>query len=289
MISFAAGLILALGIGIPGPPQVASKFPLAAFVGKDFKALTRDELEPMRRFLVSKRIGSDSDPRLDVANRLGGRYDPWALWDWGGDGSKFVLAIAQYGKVIPSQSRGGVFIFDSAGNVVGSSTFGVGWRTFPTSIETQEVAGVGKVIHFSSRPVINGREDVAGFFVGMDGSRPALIRIADKKDRVVPNVYFASNHQLGPAFDTADVIDKLKSDSPIRVLEALNWFAGMHALPDPQGWMSSGEKISDAVRYRTLAGLPETFALIFSLTHSANPWIRDAARLALEHRGWPYR
>jgi len=256
-----------------------STFPLWDLVGRDLKRSPEDQAK-VNEFLEAKGFEANvlKQPRL--------------IQDWDGDGSRFVLTAID-GSLLRTEEdidRIWIYVLDANGNVMGTSNFIAGQKCVLTSISTENVPRIGKTLHFSTAPIMNGRRDVAGFYVALDDSRPATIRVEGESGKVIYNDYSFPNCQVGPKPDSSKVASELESKSPIRLLEALTWCNAEHF----GRWQVDSihaDRSQDAsgAQFKAMAANPAILKRLRDLENSNVPWVSETAKDTLTKDAWSQR
>lgn len=136
-----------------------------------------------------------------------------------------------------------------------------------------------------------GGKDVRRQLYGILENRVALLRIEDASGNLLANEYQYSTHQIGPDPPTRTEEQwelLLCSSDRASVLEALTWIGGRHyegeQLPDFSLLSQREIAAEKAESVRMAAAVRVRSAVqkrIGELATSDNPWIREAAELAM--------
>lgn len=162
-----------------------------------------------------------------------------------------------------------------------SSSFLTGWRINLLNGAIEYPSALNRpAIVLRTKPDINGKPVHRQFFVNVK-DKLRLVRIENEGGRAFLNGYGADNWEIGMApveRSVPGLLGLLRSTEPAEVLSALVFLGGEH-----------GVKLLDllkreSIRYPeflTAFNDPEVMAEVAKLTQSANPWIKEAAVMAL--------
>jgi len=214
---------------------------------------------------------------------------PRLVLDWDGDGSRFVVTSIEDPMMIPSDTWIWMYIFDAHGKALGTAHFCAGIHSIVDSLAFETIPKVGKALLICASPVMNGRYDVAGFYVALDGSRPATVRVEDKKGKPIFNDYSFPNTLMGPEPDPSKMVTELESKSPVELLEALTWcnaepFEGPDCPVIPVYSQDNAK-----ARLKAMYADPVIIRRLHELQESDVPWVSETAKDALTKAPWTQR
>src|SRR5262245_40043172 len=216
-------------------PEARAVEVLRAHVGRDLDELSTDESrfvgEAVERFEPNRSRGTIFGPT------------PRYIWEYCRGGELPHFLVCEVGRYTPSpfSPRIRLLLFDSLGRLRVQSEFTAGMRR---GLQAARVAA----IEGGEYPLVIFEWTVWGSLTDRDyyariDHRFDLIRTEDSEGRAIRNCYFLKHGGRGPQLpvQTAEQWEAdLHSPERARVLRALTWLSGHHALP-PQ----AGEAVSD--------------------------------------------
>jgi hypothetical protein len=174
---------------------------------------------------------------------------------------------------MPGSSGAAVHFFDDSGRLLNSVAFSTGWRiNLDSATLRKEPRVAGSVIEVRLGP----ERQVYGLL----NKRVVLLRLEGSNGELIPNNYFAPNHTIGPDVPDLDAQEweqALASGQKMVILEALVWLGGKHS-PDLSEASLNRQWTSLVAEVRRRPGVRKA---IEGLSRSDNPWMHEAARLAL--------
>lgn len=219
------------------------------------------------------------------------RLSPWCVWSLDAERgpSRIVvlegLDVHKEGYWIPSAYELRVHVFGSDAKHLGSQWFLAGWRLVASDARVSEIEGYSfPCIEVACGPVIGGPDIWKQFYaLGDDGV--ALIRLENRNGEAVRNRFSAPSHTIGPAPPTRtpeEWENLLDSEDHLFTLEALAWLGGIHIDLDGDKPDFKHESITEARLFKATRGRAGVVEALRRLVRSKNPWIREAAALALD-------
>jgi hypothetical protein len=185
---------------------------------------------------------------------------------------------------IPSQCELRATVVGPGDKTLFTEAFGGGWRMEVLSGKRSGHTEAGEgLIELQSRPFINGRFIYRQYY-RVVRDRLVLIRLEDDQGRSAANSYFYPNHTTGPKIPIRDPIEwenSLASSDPGEVLWALVWLGGAHASPTAVSQNISRENLEETEHFHAVWKRPAIQQKILRLKSSPNPWIAEAAGMAL--------
>jgi len=122
-------------------------------------------------------------------------------------------------------------------------------------------------------------------YYGLRNNRLVLLRLEDASGKAIPNENGAPNWTVGPILKSPKEVpweESLSSEDPVERLSALVWLGGTHVNPNlPTEWKYSHEDVTVGAFCEELRNRPGISARLHDLAASPNPWVREAALLAL--------
>lgn len=217
---------------------------------------------------------------------------PWRVWKTDRNGTpRYIVFLAEDLSIIPGGSSACVVMLYAATLQRRRDTwcFQTGWRIYPNDVTFEFSSDLGSdviVLHIAR--YVNGPDISKEYFV-LDQDRFRLIRLEDINGKAFPNNYLFPNYQIGPiptsSAEPQDWLDMLQSKSKADVLSALVFLGGNH-IADHPAFAPNRSKYADL--FDLLYGNPKIRECIAQLTHSPDPWIREAALLASYDRDRPF-
>jgi len=218
-----------------------------------------------------------------------GNIYPWMLRNVSCAQGQKGYALLEYVQEfqIPGSMYLRVSLFDVQGIHQVSELFPCGWRKGITNIEFTEDPGRGVTTLNVATEYDAGGDEVVRQVYAFGPRDMFLIRIEDRLGRAVRNNYRLeySNGCVGPRVreSNRETFRRLEfSEDPVEVLAALVWFSGIHTtIYGPPYDSPYAERREGSVASQD-GYLSRARRRLLELAQSADPWIREYARLALE-------
>lgn|GEM_PF-1924959 len=252
---------------------------LLRFEGKDLSTVSREAMRDLENavFEITNGAGGFGEMRriAKISNEHGQRY--------------YVLIGEEPLVMIPGAPRLCFLLFDLNGKQVASEMFDAGWRIDLKNENVRSSDEIGReIIEVLCEPVINGRP-IEKQTYALVGTSIVLIRLENKTGELVRNNYSAPNLRIGPDvkfLSPTDWKSSLTSIDPADVLASLTWLSGVHLnpkkLPFDYGQIQY-EHMDDVSLNEQLESNGEVRRTIEALSSSENKWVREAAKLDLNH------
>jgi hypothetical protein len=188
---------------------------------------------------------------------------------------------------VPSEFELHVVVTRPDGAVSHEEKFSGGWRMMVTTgaLSAHGEAGPG-LLELQSQPVRNGGW-VSRQYYRVQGGRLWLVRLEDPSGKIEPNFYSPLHYTIGPKvpeWKGEEWARALASNDPGQVLGALVWLGGVHSEPTAPPPNANSESLESASLVKSVRAKPEVKRQLGLLKDSSNPWIAEAAKLALEER-----
>ncbi|WP_143393656.1 hypothetical protein [Fimbriiglobus ruber] len=269
---------------LPFPDEICAQhaeFPLAGFAGLDLKTLDEGGISDLKK-------AWDSCLPEEYRTTHSVAYPPIFVWHTKDkEGQKgYVVLQKNPVEIFPSASYVSAHTFDHSGKRLDSVNFPTGWRILVQTVNFRyEPTLQGHIIEMGSAPWNLGRS-VRRQVYGILRDRLVLLWLEGPDGGLIPNIYYAPNHTIGPPQPNRSAeqwAEALTSDHPMVVLEALSWLGGTHRLslsdtPKDQHW----ENLESTKLIVTVRRRPDVITAVEELARSSNPWLRQAAILAIE-------
>lgn len=262
-------------------PEPAVGTPLAGFVNLELRELDDNQHAELDRIL------SASLPNGYRPEDPSG-FCPLHLWrdDSSPATPRYILFQGLRFLEIPARARVAVHFFDTAGRLVDTVEFSVGYRIQLISAALMHDPELGgQVIDVRSKPVIGG-QDVCRQVYGLVDRRLVTLRLGDSEGRAVQNDYANPSRTFGPKVPTRTAEEwerALASKQHMVVLEALGWLAGDHRQDQAsQHQRDSKEDPDEDKLVGEVRARPKVQQAVKELCRSDIEWIRQAAKLALK-------
>jgi len=206
-------------------------------------------------------------------------------------GTRFVLFRGEPITSIPGTSSAHIFLFDASGRLVAQSEFSTGWRIDirDAAVLTDRVKGE-KLIRINTGPVIGGSDIRTQYYALIDDAL-ALVRLEDSSGSCIQNEYAAPNHTIGPEAITRTETEWIRALSAPRLAEILRtlvWLGGRHSRLIANPGNVHTESYNDAALHLNVRTNPKTKVLLEGLAANPDPWIADAAQIALRSLEEPH-
>lgn len=210
----------------------------------------------------------------------------WGLATWRvasvGSGASAAVVVFEGWHIptVPGVSSARTHVFSPTGAHLSSVSFWTGWRIDIGGVAISDSPHGFPLIDLTSGPKFKGRDVRHQLYSVIDG-RVALLRLEGPNGESLNNNYIVPNATIGPpvpersleAWEAA-----LQSENPAEVLRTLFWLGGEH---DVEG----RSYVTEEDRVVLVAGLRKSERVrksIAALEGSSDPWIREAARMALD-------
>lgn len=263
-------------------PRVYRQIQIARFqsyAGKDLRSLPESERKKLRAII------NDLQPHLIIEKNFRPN-DLWYLWRMQtGKETRFVLFHSSTAALVaPSDSHAYLRIFHADGQQIGSAYFTTGWHIEITDAAVISEPGFdASILRIDTDAVVP--EEIEQQYYALQDDQFLLLRLVDGRGTPVRNNYLVPRHQIGPESPTrseAEWIAALSDPRPAEKLRTLTWLAGEHGLPGEPDYDLTKTAGPEAELVQELRANPEVRATVTGYLESDNPWIVDAARLALE-------
>lgn len=251
------------------------------FAGQDIRKLS--EAEQTRFAAIVNSLIPNEQTHLSLIF-----HQNWYVWKLQCEGTtRFVLFQGEPITSIPGTSQAHVHLFDAFGQVVGQTSFSTGWRIdiLDAAIESNPLAGE-TVIVVKTTPVINGA-DIATQYYAIQHDNVVLIRMEDHQGVAIANHYGAPNHTIGPEAVRRTESEWMRGLSSLRVTEVLRtlaWIGGSHAEPMQNPGNVYREDFDSSTLHVIVCQRADVRRAVLELaSSSSNPWVVEAAKLALKN------
>lgn len=246
--------------------------------GKDLRKLDENKVKELRRAitkLVPKRI-------------YRGYFDfsPWYFWEFKKtEGQRhYLLFEADNTGPHPGFTRIRLTLLDKRGRLNSETTFHTGWRCYLQDVKLVPATKTSFSMIALETDSWLGPDSSKQYYAWIE-DRFDLVRLEKSNGSATRNNYYVKHFRCGPPLpkqtESAWETDLVSGDR-LKLLRGLLWLGGRHwdlragDQPDKQH-----EEFDDIRLVRNVRARKKVIARLNELTKSEDPWLREAAELAL--------
>lgn len=263
----------------PGPETEVARAmaTVRRFVGRDLRDADAADLKPLWDAL--RLLDPDSERTEDVPPMF--LPVPDRVWAFG-PGEYLVV---ESGRCIdhPGSTPVRLTVLAESGMVPSRAAFDTGWRRYLADAGVEQHPGFDRPVVVLA--VAGLGTDVGRQYYAVIGDRFDLVRVARPDGTASRNDYAYRGNAPGqpsPPHGEDEWEADLGSGDRARVLRALVWLGGRHAVTDPvRARDPDGEDPAKAALSRRVRARPGVVTRLTELAAGPNAWEAEAARLAL--------
>ena len=271
------GLDAAKGVA---DPDGFSEF--KTYVGKDLRELDSDEIEMQNLLTAIKRLVPNREYEIHFD------YFPWRIWEFAKDGGEpsYLLFEANNMDGHPGTTPIRLTVFSNSGAVLSETQFTTAHRCYLHDVELQVgVSGYPFVVLKTGNGPGPG-PCIEQQYYAIIGDRFDLVRLETSKGKIARNDYSPIHFRAGPApplRTEAEWESDLLSEDRLIILRALVWLGGVHwDLKEGDELRPDREEPGQIWLVRQVRQNPTVNARLRELSQSKDPWVSEAASLALD-------
>ncbi len=260
---------------------------LQGYVGKNLQALSEQEISAFQVIITQLVPNRNYREYFD--------YHPWRIWRFQEKQQATLYVLLDVDNTGPHPGSTGIRVtmLDNRGKMLTETIFKTGWRCYLRGVSLLESAEEDYPLIVLETDSWLG-PDYAKQIYAKIGAHFDLVRVENSTGQATRNRYYVRHFQCGPLIpqqsESAWETD-LKSEERFRVLRALIWLGGVHSdLPVDQT-KEEAEKQEEALLVREMLKQKKVQDILQKCAASKDPWIKEAARLALNpksshFKGW---
>jgi hypothetical protein len=255
---------------------------LKKYCGRDMDEESEDQLNQLSNALRQLDLSREIPPPMSE-DQHGLHLRTQRVWQVGRDSvqSGYLVFDRNHQKLHPGTTWIQLTLFDLAGAIQAKSEFSTGWRLYLSSAGVEQHAGIEFPV--IALEIYFGR--TRQFYTLID-DRFDLIRLEGSDGTATSNRYYVNHFRCGPRppQQSAEQWESdLVSGERARVLRALVWLGGHHALPLKEGEKRDHqyEDYVQAELARRVRARTGVVARLKELADRGDKWEREAAQLTL--------
>jgi hypothetical protein len=246
--------------------------------GKDLRKLGEDKVKGLLRTIT----------KLVPKRTYRGYFDfsPWYSWELKKTEGQlhYLLFEADNTGPHPGYTKIRLTLLDKRGRLNSETTFHTGWRCYLREVKLAPATKANfPMIALETDSWLG--PDYSKQYYAWIGGRFDLVRLEGSNGNAVRNRYYVKHFQCGPPLpkqtETEWEADLVSCDR-LKLLRGLLWLGGchwdLHAGDQPN---NQHEEFDDIRLVRNVRARKKVIARLKELTKSEDPWLREAAELAL--------